>query len=158
VRKAALLLLISLVAAITIVGTASAASAQTSPTLTLDPYCPVLGGEQWYGALGSVRGLPPNSTFVGTVDLGSVSGSATYTADANGSYGSIGFATADKVEVATFTVQWSGGELFLTLERPCQPPASPTTKAQCKHGGFATYGFKNQGACVSFVARKRTAA
>jgi hypothetical protein len=34
-------------------------------------------------------------------------------------------------------------------------PARPTTKAQCKHGGWRTYGlFKNQGDCVSFVATK----
>jgi hypothetical protein len=32
-------------------------------------------------------------------------------------------------------------------------PAVPTTKPQCKNGGWRTYGvFKNQGDCVSFVA------
>ncbi len=31
----------------------------------------------------------------------------------------------------------------------------PTTKEQCKHGGWKTYGvFKNQGDCVSFVVRQ----
>ena len=31
----------------------------------------------------------------------------------------------------------------------------PTTKQQCKHGGWKTYGvFKNQGDCVSFVVRQ----
>ena len=32
--------------------------------------------------------------------------------------------------------------------------ALPTTKAQCKNGGWRNYGdrFKNQGSCVSFVA------
>ena len=34
------------------------------------------------------------------------------------------------------------------------PPLS-ATKDQCKNGGWQTYGvFKNQGACVSFVAAK----
>jgi hypothetical protein len=30
-------------------------------------------------------------------------------------------------------------------------PPSPTSKEQCKNGGFAQFGFKNQGACVAFV-------
>jgi hypothetical protein len=34
-------------------------------------------------------------------------------------------------------------------------PALPTSKAQCKSGGWRAYGvFKNQGDCVSFVATK----
>jgi hypothetical protein len=31
------------------------------------------------------------------------------------------------------------------------PPPLPTSKAQCMNGGWKTYGFKNQGQCVSFV-------
>jgi hypothetical protein len=36
---------------------------------------------------------------------------------------------------------------------PCSSPL-PTTKEQCKNGGWKNYGtkFKNQGDCVSFVA------
>jgi hypothetical protein len=152
-RRTSVLLLISLVATIAVVAPSSAASASPVPTLEIEKYCPVFAGQQWYGALGSVSGLPPNSEFVGTLDLGGVTGSATYTTDGDGNYGGIGFATADKVEVATFTVQWSGAEFFTVLERPCQPSV-PTSKDQCKHGDFAAYGFKNQGACVSFVAKK----
>jgi hypothetical protein len=34
-----------------------------------------------------------------------------------------------------------------------EAPSMPTSKDQCKHGGWRTYGvFKNQGDCVSFVA------
>jgi hypothetical protein len=34
-------------------------------------------------------------------------------------------------------------------------PAAPTSKDQCKNGGWKTYGvFKNQGDCVSFVVTK----
>jgi hypothetical protein len=34
-------------------------------------------------------------------------------------------------------------------------PVLPTTKDQCKNGGWKSYGvFKNQGDCVSFVATK----
>jgi hypothetical protein len=38
---------------------------------------------------------------------------------------------------------------------PAPPVGPPTTKAQCKHGGWKTFtnpSFKNQGQCVSFVA------
>jgi hypothetical protein len=30
-------------------------------------------------------------------------------------------------------------------------PAVPTTKQQCKHGGWRQFGFKNQGRCIRFV-------
>jgi hypothetical protein len=38
-------------------------------------------------------------------------------------------------------------------------PALPSSKEQCKHGGYRNFGgrFRNQGACVSFVARSRGA-
>jgi hypothetical protein len=32
-------------------------------------------------------------------------------------------------------------------------PPGPTSKEQCKNGGFAQFGFKNQGQCVAFVQR-----
>jgi len=32
-------------------------------------------------------------------------------------------------------------------------PTAPTSKDQCKHGGWRNYGFKNQGQCVAFVQR-----
>jgi hypothetical protein len=31
------------------------------------------------------------------------------------------------------------------------PPPLPTTKTQCMNGGWKTYGFMNQGQCISFV-------
>ena len=34
-------------------------------------------------------------------------------------------------------------------------PSSPQTKADCKHGGWAAYGFANQGRCVSSVVAQR---
>jgi hypothetical protein len=40
------------------------------------------------------------------------------------------------------------GDVVVTDARPL-----PTTKDQCKHGGWKTYGvFKNPGDCVSYVA------
>ena len=43
---------------------------------------------------------------------------------------------------------------FQTYLTPLVPtPPVPTTKAQCKNGGWRNYsGFKNQGDCVSFIA------
>jgi hypothetical protein len=36
---------------------------------------------------------------------------------------------------------------------PCEGPARPTSKDQCRNGGWRDFGvFKNQGDCVSFVA------
>jgi hypothetical protein len=32
-------------------------------------------------------------------------------------------------------------------------PPLPTSKEQCKHGGYATFGFTNQGQCIAFVQR-----
>ncbi len=39
------------------------------------------------------------------------------------------------------------------LVAPPPPPPLPTTKDQCKKGGWQSFGvFKNEGDCVSFVA------
>jgi hypothetical protein len=37
------------------------------------------------------------------------------------------------------------------------PPTLPTSKEQCRHGGWTNFGgvFKNQGQCVSFVAEQQ---
>lgn len=32
-----------------------------------------------------------------------------------------------------------------------EPPSGPQTKDDCKNGGWADYGFKNQGQCVRFI-------
>jgi hypothetical protein len=43
------------------------------------------------------------------------------------------------------------GDIVIVDATP--PPALPTSKDQCKNGGWQAYGvFKNQGDCVSFVA------
>lgn len=46
-------------------------------------------------------------------------------------------------------------EAFTPAVSQPPPPSVPTTKDQCKDGGWKTFGvFKNQGDCVSFVATK----
>ncbi len=49
-----------------------------------------------------------------------------------------------------------GEPLLQTINAPdpCSPPL-PTSRDQCKDGGWQTFGvFKNQGNCVSFVSTK----
>jgi hypothetical protein len=41
---------------------------------------------------------------------------------------------------------------IVVVDAPPAPP-TPTSKEQCKHGGWAQFGFKNQGQCVAFVQR-----
>ena len=45
----------------------------------------------------------------------------------------------------------STGSVTFTVEG-CVP-TTPTTKEQCKKGGYEEFGFKNQGQCVAFVER-----
>jgi DNA-binding beta-propeller fold protein YncE len=35
------------------------------------------------------------------------------------------------------------------------PPRVPTTKGQCKHGGWKQFSFKSQGRCIAFVNHHR---
>lgn len=134
---------------------AVAAAATDEPTLTLTEYCPNSGGQQFYGAQATLSGFPPNTPFEGSLTLGGGTGSGSFVTDAEGNFGPIGFASAEPVYLVTATVTWSGGTLVATLTEPCQGPEQPSTKAECKQGGFVGYGFKNQGACVSYVARAK---
>jgi hypothetical protein len=48
-----------------------------------------------------------------------------------------------------------GGSTQFIQNQSIVRPSGPTSKDQCKNGGWQTYGtFKNQGDCVSFVATK----
>ena len=63
---------------------------------------------------------------------------------------------ATTTECGTFTNTASAGEnsgsATYTVEG-CPPPL-PTTKAQCKKGGFREFGYPDQGKCVSDVNRR----
>ncbi|HVM15714.1 MAG TPA: carboxypeptidase regulatory-like domain-containing protein [Egibacteraceae bacterium] len=41
--------------------------------------------------------------------------------------------------------------LVAEVEEPPPPPANPTTRDDCKNGGWQDYGFRNQGQCIQFV-------
>jgi hypothetical protein len=51
--------------------------------------------------------------------------------------------------VAGVREEVSSGDIVVT-----DAPPLPTTTDQCKNGGWAQFGFKNQGDCVSFVATR----
>jgi hypothetical protein len=70
-----------------------------------------------------------------------------------------------QADVGTATVRVSGStglppvfkETFTSASVGGPPPTTPTSKRQCKHGGWKNFGglFKNQGQCVSFVAEQQ---
>ena len=123
-------------------------------------------GVQVYGVRVGVTGFPPNTQFTGTLSYeyinppvnpdgsystgGSV-GPATFTTDANGE--TIGvFGTVGVKTIFTWTVDspYLGGAVSKTLTVTCEP--KPTSKAQCKNGGWRNFPqFKNQGQCIAFV-------
>ena len=150
-------------AAVCLLG-ADASAAQAAPALVLEPSCTRdAAGVTVYGVNISVTGLAPNASFVGRLEYtyidppdGSVGGGvgpATFTADSNGSF-QFGFGTVGIKTIYTATVIYQGQTLTQTLRVTCEPP-TPTTKDECKNGGWKTFGvFKNQGDCVSFVTTK----
>lgn len=68
-----------------------------------------------------------------------------------------GDARAPRPSVGTVISTNSGTERLLNISATLTPalltPALPTTKDDCKNGGWQSFGvFKNQGDCVSFIA------
>jgi hypothetical protein len=63
-----------------------------------------------------------------------------------------------KFKPGVLTGDWFCSPDFDTVETDrhfrtyVKPP--PTTKEQCRHGGWRSYGFPNQGACIAYVVRK----
>jgi 6-phosphogluconolactonase len=52
------------------------------------------------------------------------------------------------------TVPTAGSATGIVLATP--PPGAPTSKEQCRHGGWRAFPqFKNQGQCVSFVTSRK---
>jgi hypothetical protein len=93
-------------------------------------------------------------------------GTATYTFDAasiaaGGNQVPVPTGTITSVDVLV-DVQGTADLSNITLNGQSQvpvTPAGPTSKAQCKHGGWKTFTsprFRNQGKCVSFVEHQRS--
>jgi hypothetical protein len=65
----------------------------------------------------------------------------------------IGLSVADSAGDCSFVPPVSIAEVIEGGISIVDAPPRPTTRDQCKNGGWRTYGvFKNQGDCVSFVA------
>jgi hypothetical protein len=63
--------------------------------------------------------------------------------------GPVGRAPTDcSPPIGWIDIPLSGGDVAIRDALPL-----PTSKDQCKRGGWREYGFKNQGECVSFVSR-----
>ncbi|HVM15715.1 MAG TPA: carboxypeptidase regulatory-like domain-containing protein [Egibacteraceae bacterium] len=73
-------------------------------------------------------------------------GQYTVTVQADGYEPASQTATAAENEVTTVDVA-----LVAEVEEPPPPPANPTTRDDCKNGGWQDYGFRNQGQCLQFV-------
>jgi hypothetical protein len=147
--------------------TTAAAASKGAPKLTVVPSCETPGFP--FGFSATAVGFPPNEQVLGsfsatTATGGFGAGPAALVADANGTVGPVGVATSVPILSVTVTVvddlNRNGvadpGEpvLTATLHDPCAP--EPVTKTQCKQGGYAAFGFRNQGQCVAFVEPARS--
>lgn len=127
----------------------------TEPTLTLQRHCEAFPG---FPALNSfdvfLTGLPPFTPFEATVTFpdGGGIGPVDRTTDGNGNFTAIAPIGSAVAGVWTLTIVWEGGTLTSSIFVDCSQPDVPTSKGQCKHGGWRDFPqFKNQGRCVAFV-------
>jgi hypothetical protein len=154
------------VALLALLGSAASAPAATTPTVTTVSACT---DDLAFGIEGSVTGLEPNTSY-GVQAVFSWGGTVgtIFTTDGTGSSGLGGVRGPSPFELRV--VIWLNpdddfdhdpGEptvydQTLVVDRPCEPAwlKLPTSKGQCKNGGWKTFGvFDSQGACVSSVTR-----
>ena len=147
---------------------AASATPPATPELELVEDCPA----GYFGVTATVTGLAPGDQVLGSVAGTNADGSggfgagpALFMADAAGTVGPTFVGSSAPLSVITVTVvldlNRNGRQdpdepvLSASREHPCEGPAAPTAKAQCKLGGFAAFGFSNQGRCVSFLQGTR---
>lgn len=82
----------------------------------------------------------------GAVELAANNGVFAYVTNSNSGNVSV-IATSTNTVAATVTV--GDGPAGVAITPGTRP--SPTSKRQCKNGGWEAFGFKNQGQCVRFV-------
>jgi hypothetical protein len=157
------MLLLVVAAALLVAGSAgSAAGARDKPTLTVREGCQYLF-DGLYGGWIDVVGLKPNTEYV--FSYGPGLGAYYFTTNDAGAYPAVG--GAEHTEPFELNVQvlldpnnnFRDGDESIVVEahfaftRPCYTiPALPTTKSQCKKGGWRNFDrFKNQGQCIRFV-------
>jgi hypothetical protein len=160
------LLLLGLAAATFALG-GGAAQAQGQPTIYLEAGEECSAGTP-YGGTFVMSGLEPNTAYM--LLIVGLPGPSRFATDAAGNASPrIGAVTSGPFGVTIRIWPDRDGndsqdpgeptvlEPHFTVDRPCEDvfpdPVRPTTKAQCKNGGWRDFGvFKNQGDCVSFVA------
>jgi hypothetical protein len=134
---------------------ATASTASAAPTITLEETCGT--GGVAFGVTILLSGFPPNTPFTETI-TSSAFGSPPplhETFNANGSFFPTLYASDSPNGLVTVTVEYTGGTVTNSIDGPCEGPRHPTTKQQCKAGGYKEFGFKNQGRCIAFVNHQR---
>jgi hypothetical protein len=120
-----------------------------SGTLTLlftftDPTCLVVGGPAEEPPTATVNLLNPFTGGRTVFQLGSVGGSPQL----------IALAAADSPDDCSLGSSFDAAEVISgqidIVDAPALPTL-PTSRNDCKHGGWAQLGFKNQGQCIRFV-------
>ena len=102
------------------------------------------------GADTSALGTIPDGTVVGfSTDFGTLSASSAATTAGKASV------TISSASAGTANVSATLDSQTVSTTATFTTPPVPTSTAQCKNGGWQSYGtFKNQGDCVSFVATR----
>jgi HD domain len=110
---------------------------------------PVMGaaGTSAGGVTPAPAGVAPGVTSTGGTNGGTTTGTAGGTTTGGASGGGTNGATTTG---GTTTGRTGGG----TTTGGGPPSGRPTTKAQCMGGGYAQYGFENQGRCIDCVVHQ----
>ena len=138
-----------------------AAYAADAPSASASFECSDRRGGEFVLAI-TISGYPEGTFFDVYLDgvqiFGNASGSSSTPAEIGGFVGSpfslSPFVLPEGPHVVTITQpQSEGGAVVHELPfvvHPCNP-VEPQTKEDCKKGGYAKYGFKNQGQCIKAV-------
>jgi hypothetical protein len=124
-------------------GTVTGTVAGSGITIVTDVTCLAVSGNR---AVIGLRARPPDvfNVYLVVVD-GGASGQ-----DSFGPVASPGGVATDCASVTTnpSLTPFTGGNVVVT-----DAPPLPTSKEQCKSGGWNGFGFRNEGQCVAFVER-----
>jgi hypothetical protein len=108
-------------------------------------------------AIGLQAGAVDDPIFGAGANLTAVDGRPTGSSTGSDSFAATAVPSRSGVNCSSFSATTSPldvGEIVVHAGTP-PPPSRPTSKDECKNGGWKTFGvFKNQGDCVSFIATK----
>ena len=106
-----------------------------------DPTCLVVGGPVEEPPTATVNVLNPFTGGRAVFQFGSVGGSPQL----------IAVTTADTADDCSLGSTFDLAEVISGQITVVDAPAWPTSRNDCKHGGWARFGFKNRGRCIRFV-------